>query len=437
MADGVQDLLRALAMMNKTPSLVKNNYKNAPSSGQAQMAANMAPNTAPSSAVQAMFGNNPVGQAQMAKNMAPPVGGTGNSGGGTTPPPADDPWTPYAGKSGDQMAKEQYAAQYALLEKMRGQTTTDYTNAGNQMGNVYEALSKQMSGQTQGIRNDYAAAGKSIGGQYNSAIAASNADYSNSRGAMSQMAKNLGVEQSIPGASQDGYDQQNWLNGLMRANQANDVNTNTRMGQNEVDFNTRNAQIEKDMGADSRSDFKTRMLRALSGIDDKKLTVTANQAESANKYNLDIAGLNAKSKSDYNTNRTTQENNRARSEMDRARLELASDSAKAKASAAANDTSKMNAYDILANDANTAYNGNSQDSQKAIKIIQDLWDGGWGGNKSWTSSGDFASDVARSNPAAASSQLSKLANMFYAKMVKGGAGAATGVGSIGRMDWNG
>ena len=349
------------------------------------------------------------------------------------------PWVPYSGPSGDAMAQTQYKDQYALLDKMGRDSTKAYAAAGNQMGGIYDALAKSMSGQTAGIKKQYSDSGTSIGNNYNNAISQTNASYDKSRSALEQMAANLGIQQGLPGAESSGYDQQNFLGGLMRANQANDTSYNTNRGNNEVSYNTRNAQIEKNMGAGARFDFKQRGLAALSGLNDKRLSVKSNQSQSANDYAMKIAQMNSDSKSAWNTNETnrtkawnTDQTNKAAQAVAAGRLKLDSENAAAKANAPA-DNSKLNAYELLAVNANTAYNGNSRDAQRAIKIIQDLYDGGWGGDKNWTSSSDFYNDVARSNPAAASSQLSQLANMFYAKMA-GGAGKPFN-GGTGRISW--
>lgn len=452
MADSTADLLRTLAMMGKVPAN-RNQTTGAPKPAgtptetPAQKLARVLASDGDPAGLGSNFNQPPVnsdpdGLDRFFKSVPPPAASGLPSGGGFEP---SSPFTPYSGPSGDAMAKNQYADQYALLNKMRGDTTTNYTNAGNEMGGIYEALAKQMAGQTAGIKQQYNASGTAIGNQYNSAIKQSDAGYDKSRSALSQMAKSLGIQQGLPGAQEEGHNQQNWLNGLMRANQANDVNTNRHMGNSEASFNDRNAQIENNMGASSRQDFKNRMLQALSGIDDKQLAVKSNQAESANKYNLDIASMNSRAKSEWDSNETrrqdnwnTNQTNQARNEADLGRLSLDSDIAERKFAAEQNkpiDQSKMNAYDLLAVDANTAYNGDPQDAQKAIKIIQDMWDGGWGGNKDWTSSSDFYNDVVRSNPAAASSQLSRLANLFYQK-IAGGANKATVNGpDSGRMNW--
>ena len=411
---------------------------------QAAMRAKLAPPINPA-IVQKMFGNNPQAQADMRANNTTsdtwtptPGAGSGNPipGGAIGDPsnnPTSDPWTPYSGPSGDAMAKAQYAAQYALLDKMSKDSAKSYANAGNQMGGIYDALSKAMSGQTAGIQKQYADSGKSIGANYNSAISETNAGYDKSRGALEQMAANLGIQAGLPAAESAGYNQQNFLGGLMKANQANDTSYNTHMGQNEVSYNTRNAQIEKNMGASSRQDFKDRGLVAQQGIADKRLSVTSNRAQSANDYAMKIAQMNSNSKSAWNTDQT----NKARDIVAAQHEKNTSDAAAAKQAAsdraAASDTSKLNAYQLLQSGADTAYNHNSRDAQKAIKIIQDLWDGGWGGDKNWTSSADFYNDVARSNPSAASSQLSQLANMFYTKMA-GGAGKPIS-GGTGRISW--
>ena len=390
------------------------------------------------------------GNSAMGPGPAAPNSPSNGGGGGGQPQqqysdmPAASPWTPYSGPSGDAMAKAQYAAQYALLDKMRGDTTKSYTDAGNQMGGIYDALSKSMSGQTAGIQKQYADSGSAIGNSYNNAIASTNAGYDKSRGALEQLAANLGIQAGLPSAEQHGYDQQNFLSGLMKANQANDTSYNTNMGQNNVSYNTRNAQIEQNMGVSSRADFANRMQTALSGIADKRLTVTGNQAQSANDYAMKIAQMNSDSKSAWNTNETNRQSAWNKDQTDKAGQMIAieheknirdAEAAKQAASnrAASTDTSKMNAYQILASSADVAYNHNARDAQRAMKIIQDLWDGGWNGDKKWSGSSDFYNDVARSNPAAASSQLSALANMFYAKMAGGATKAFDG--GIGRNSW--
>lgn len=342
--------------------------------------------------------------------------------------PVIPPWKAIADNS-SAMAAAEFAAQLKLLDQQTKQATGQYNKAGIDSKAMYDSLAKDMRGEITGIKGNYAATGKSIGGAFNDAVNSNNAGFKAGRSELEAMAKRLGLTQALPQAEMDGYTQQQRLNGLLNSNKASATALNAGLGNNDVQYQGKQADIANFEGVNSKNDYHQKLLSMLGEFSNKKIDLAGDQSAAKNKYGLQIADMNSRSRSDWDKNQTDLENNRARNEIAFKNTEIKAGKAKQVVD------KNLTAFQKLTRSAGMMY-GNDPDAQKATKIIVDLMQGGWGGKTNWGSASEFVTDVLKSNPPAASSQLTELAMQFYADFNKGSTGAYGALGSPGRMDWN-
>lgn len=336
------------------------------------------------------------------------------------------------GLNADQMAHNEFAPQYQLLDQMRKQAEGKYNQAGKDVGGMYDALSKSIRGNEGAIKGQYAASGKGIGDAYNQAIAQTNQSFGDSRNQVAELAKRLGIEAGLPSALEDGVNQQGRLAGLLASNKANQQGVNKLLGNNDVAYNRESADTAGLAGVNARADFKGRLMAALEGYNNKELDLNGQEAQAENKYDLSIKDMMRQSQEARDKLAHDDELGRARLMLDQGKFKLDSDKfdfEKNKPGAAA-DPNKMGAYETLASLANSLY-GNPVAARNASQAIEDTFTlGKEGRDRKWTDANEFMQDMLARNPQAAHDggdyrQLQQLALAFYNK-IAGGANKAFG-----------
>lgn len=322
--------------------------------------------------------------------------------------------------SGTDMAHNEFSPLYDLLDNQRKQATDRYTKAGNDVGGMYDALSKQIYGQEGGIKKNYADAGRTIGGAYNDAINATKDSFSDSRNDVAAIARRLGVEQAVPAASQDSVDQQNRLVGLLAANSANQQGVNALLGNNEVDYNRNEGQVAGLAGANARADFKGRLLDALNGLDNKQLELRGQEAGKANEYDMSIQKMQQDAEAAKAKMQQNDEYKRAGLAIQQGRLSLDNDKFLASQAPKPADPKSQSAYEALAGLANRLY-PNTDAARNASAAIEDTFRrGAPGADTRWTDANEFIRDVLTRNKNAGDyRQLEQLALEFYTRLAGG------------------
>lgn len=335
----------------------------------------------------------------------------------------------------NQMAANEFAPQYQLLDQMRKQATGQYDRAGNTIGGMYDALAKAMKGEESGIKQNYAQTGSTIGKAYNDAINETSHNFSQSNNEIAAIAKRLGVSAAVPSALSNGAEQEQRLAGLMAAQGANFQGVNALLGNNDVAYNRNSADTTRLAGVNARKDYKQKLLDVLSGYDNKGLELKAGEQAAANKYGMSIADMKQQARlaeeklaSDAAQNSAANEFRQAQLMLDQARFGLDTD--KFNASQANQGTKNLSPYEALASTANKLY-GNPVSAGNAAKAIEDTFTRGYNGDKSWNSASEFIDAVMKRNPNSMHSggdyaQLQQLALQFYT-MLAGGAGKGYGV----------
>lgn len=321
-----------------------------------------------------------------------------------------------------QMAHNEFAPQYDLLNNLRIEAENKYGKAGHDVGGMYDALSKSIKGNEGAIKGQYSASGKGIGDAYNQAIAQTNQSFGDSRNQVAELAKRLGIEAGLPSALEDGVNQQGRLAGLLASNKANQQGVNTLLGNNDVAYNRESADTAGLAGVNARSDFKARLLDALNGFDNKSLELRGQEAQAANKYDLSIRDMMQQSQAARDKLAHDDELGHARLLLDQGKLKLDSDKFNYEKGQPpkGSDPSKLGAYETLANLAGNLY-GNDVAANNAAQAIEDTFTrGAPGADRRWTDANEFLRDVAARNPNANDyRQLQQLALAFYEKIAGG------------------
>ena len=369
---------------------------------------------------------------------AAPKGYSGGHGGSAAPMPFS--LNDVGGQYGDPnvMAANEFAPQYQLLEQMRQQANSKYSQAGNTIGGMYDALAKAMKGEESGIKANYAATGSAIGKAYNDAINETSHNFSQSNNEIAAIAKRLGVQAGVPAALAGGAEQQQRLAGLMAAQGANFQGVNALLGNNDVAYNRNSADTTRLAGVNARNDYKQKLLDVLAGYDNKGLELKGEENAAANKYGLSIADMKQQARlaeeklaADAQSQAQSNEFRQAQLMLDQARFGLDTDKFNASQASQANQANKnLSPYEALASTANKLY-GNPVSAGNAAKAIEDTFTRGYNGDKSWNNASEFIDAVMRRNPNSMHNggdyaQLQQLALQFYT-MLAGGAGKGYGV----------
>lgn len=336
----------------------------------------------------------------------------------------------YSGPSAADMAAADFANQYAMLDKMRGQTTTRYDAAGRDMGGAYDALSKAMRGEVAGIRNNAAQTANTIGGTYNNALNQTRAGYDKSQSDVAALARSLGVEAALPAAQQESRNQENLLSGLIADSGASSMSLARQLGENAANYQGWSADTARLAGNNARSDFKSKLMDALAGLDTKRLEIAGNETQARNQYQMEIQKMQQQAAAQaadaaYKQQRDSvaDELAKAKLALDQSRFGLETDKYNNSLNNPAAGASK-DPYVRLADAAKQLYPGAGQVTlTNAIAAVSDTFSRGYQGDRQWTDAGDFVGDVLRRNPNARDrDQLAAMAYQFYTDVVSGGGG---------------
>lgn len=336
------------------------------------------------------------------------------------------PGSPWDSMNPASMAANEFGPQYALLDRMAQEAQGKYTAAGNQVGSMWDALSKQTAGNENHIKQNYAQSGAATGKAFNDAIAATNGAFSDSRSQIADIAQRLGVSAAVPSALSDGSNQQARLDALIGNSGANWQGLNNTLGNNEVSFNRNNANIDTQSGINARGNFQSQLMAALNALGDKRLTLQGQQGAAQNTYGLDIA-KNQQTAQTANADRASLDQyHQAQMMLDAAKLKQAADQFQQTNGSAANKN--LSATEYLAQQAANEYGGAGVSAENAKNAILDTVSQGDPNNPGaamhWKNAGDFVQSVLARNPNSQHNggdyrQLEQLALDYYTRLAGG------------------
>jgi hypothetical protein len=338
------------------------------------------------------------------------------------------PLDPYAGLDPNQMAANEFAPQYALLDQLARQSQAKYNAAGQQVGGMWDALSKATAGQESGIKKNYSTAGSAIGKAYNDATAATNNAFSQSRNQIADIAQRLGIGAAIPSALDDGSVQQARLVALLQNAGANHQATNTELGNNDVTYNRNQANLDTQAGINARAGFASQLMAALQDLGNKRLGLQGQQSQAANNYGLSISKQKAADANAAAARASTDQYHQAQMMLEAAKLKQAADQFNQTQGSAANKN--LSATEYLAQMANNEYGGNLLAATNAKNAILDtIAQGGPlhpgdAPTNHWANASDFVQSVLNRNPNSQHSggdyrQLEQLALDYYNRLAGG------------------
>lgn len=195
------------------------------------------------------------------------------------------------GLNPDDMARQEFQAQFALLDQLAKQAQDRYAVANKDTGNMYEALAQSTAAQVPVSQQQYAASGDAIKNAYQGATDSVQKGSSQSLDQIGELLGRLGIQQAAPTVMAQTQDQLNKSLADIAQRSQGAQNLNTTLGQNQSDYLTRSVSTERQAGANAQADLTRQLQNILSDYDNKRLGLQGDQTAAANKYRLSIAGM--------------------------------------------------------------------------------------------------------------------------------------------------
>lgn len=197
----------------------------------------------------------------------------------------------YTGPSADEMAKQEFDPQFAVLKSIAEQTQNRYATNKKDITNMYNGL---VNDQTKARGEDKAMFDQAVSGtdkRYDEAAAGLTGNATNYSKAMAAELARLGVKEGLGDVV--GANQQNLQDNLGRlSNQgqgSQDLLTN--LGANEYAFDTRGIGTAKQAGINTQEDFLREFMSAMTQNDQQRLALTGQQQAAENNYGMQIQKL--------------------------------------------------------------------------------------------------------------------------------------------------
>lgn len=287
----------------------------------------------------------------------------------------------YNGPSGDEMAKEEFDPQFAILKEIAKQQQSRYNTGKGDIAGMYASMVQDATkgrsedkamydAATQQINNNYKAASGNVSGN----VQASNA-------ATAETLKMLGQDAAVAKVSGDANSEAAKQLGYLAADQQASANLNTTLGANEYSYDTAGIANTRQAGANSQQDLLQQYLDRMAQNDMQRLDLTGQQEKTANQYDLQIQELLGKQQENVGVSidkmvqqimqeRQNQSQNQYRQadmDLDLARFGL--DQSKFDADQSRYQNSQMDPYSALQNRAAGLYG----DPGKASAISQQIF----------------------------------------------------------------
>lgn len=331
--------------------------------------------------------------------------------------PDSDPFVdPYAGFDPEKMVRREFDPQYSLIAAMEGQAKKRYTAAGNEIGQGWDLLAKDIAGRQKGIEAGTKARGKAVAAGFGDVTKKSDAAFDAARASLIEDAKRNGTMETIAPLLAQLASQKIQTSTATGNRQANWGALETELGGQEVEANRLASDNAKWGGIGARADFASRLQGALDELGNRRLETKGNEGAAFNKYGMDIAGARNSARQAWETLQTQ----RAGQQIDIAKMQ---------ADAAGSNTpkpidpSKLTPSEYLAYVSKGLYGKPGEGegrAQNAANAVMDVFRQG----KGWSNVQAFIDDVIRHNPNAQHSggdarQLAQLASDYYIRVAGG------------------
>lgn len=316
----------------------------------------------------------------------------------------------YTGPSADEMAKQEFDPQFAVLKSIAEQTQNRYNTNKKDISQMYAGL---VNDQTTARGEDKAMFDQAVKGtdtRYDQAASGLTGNATNYSKAMAQELARLGVKEGMGDIV--GANQQNLQDNLGRLTQQGQGTQDllTNLGANEYAFDTRGIGTAKQAGINTQEEFLQDFMGAMTQNDQQRLALTGQQQAAENNYAMQIQKLLQEGRGSHEENILKQfqsilganEDNEDdyykqagldlqqqqfawQQQMDQARL------------GQSNNKAQQNAYDVLQQRALTQYGDPSKARQAVDEILA-----AYQNNPNPQNIGDFLNsvdqDALRQNP---------------------------------------
>lgn len=269
------------------------------------------------------------------------------------------------------LANAEFAPQFAALEALAKAQKQRYDVSNADMGRMYESLAQSTLNRVPVVKEGFDATGKQIGQNYLDTSNKVTDNYSKSANELASLMERLGIQQAAPTVFAQSQKELGTALGDLASRSLNNVDTNTRLGQNEVTYLGRTADTNRLAGKNQQADLMKQLLALQAQNDASRSTLQAQKAAAANQYSIGIA----KSKQDSAQAQLAAELKKAGLELDAAKFAHLVDMDTASLNIKTQDSlyGSKDPSAILSNRAYSVFNGDSQAASNATLSVMNAY----------------------------------------------------------------
>lgn len=273
----------------------------------------------------------------------------------------------------NQMAASEFAPQFAALEALAKAQKARYDTSNADLGRMYESLAQSTLARTPEVKKGFDATGQQIGQTYLDTSNRTTDNFNKSATQLEEIMTRLGLQQAAPSVLRQ--NQAELSRGLLdlAARSNNNVDTNTRLGQNEVTYLGRTADTNRLAGKVAQTDLMKQLLALQAKNDETRFNLKSQQANAANQYSMGIA----KSKQDSASNELANQIKQAQLELEKAKFGHSVEMDSANLDLKNQDFLNKDATAVLSTKAYNMFNGDSSAASNAtLRVIKAYQDSG-------------------------------------------------------------
>jgi hypothetical protein len=186
----------------------------------------------------------------------------------------------------DQMSKDQYAPQYAMLDKLNKDAKARYNTNDKQMGGMYSALQGAIKGDATGISKNYDTAAADLKSNYDTLNANTTAREDGNRAKTEEMLKRLGIQEAAPNMMKTANDSSNMWEGIRNTANQRANTSNTERKTSSLNYNNTMQQKAGFEGAAQRSGLMGQLNDFTNANEVKRLGVASDQSKTSADYKM-------------------------------------------------------------------------------------------------------------------------------------------------------
>ena len=217
-----------------------------------------------------------------------------------------------------EMTEEQYAPQFAMLDRLNSDARSRYNTNNAQMGNMYGALQNSIRGDATGIKTNYDTAGKELATNYSNTQKSVAGAQSASKAQTAEIFKRLGIEAAAPETMASTDAANDVWNKLMASSNQRATTANTENKASSLDYNNSMQQRAGFEGKNQQAGLLGQFQDFLNQNEVKRLGIQSEKSQTQSGYQMKLMDM-YKGMAD---SQTSSSNAQYKMQMDQAKADL-------------------------------------------------------------------------------------------------------------------